>query len=71
MAYADAGYKSDIRTEKSQTRYIFMKNNAPISWKSVKQIVTATSTNHAKLLAFHKAARELVWLQTMDKLIMQ
>ena len=69
--YADAGYKSDVKTGKSQTGYIFIKNNAPISWKSSKQTITATSTNHSELLAFHEATRELVWLHAMDKLIMQ
>ena len=69
--YADAGYKSDVKTGKSQTGYVFIKNNAPISWKLVKQTVTATSTNHSKLLAFHEATRELVWLRAVDKLIMQ
>jgi hypothetical protein len=45
---------------KSQTGYIFIKNGAPISYKSAKETVTATSTNHAELLAFHEAAREAV-----------
>ena len=62
IGYADTGYKSDVRTGKSQTGYVFIKNNAPILWKSVKQTITATSTNHSELLAFHEATRELVWL---------
>ena len=69
MGYADAGYKSDPKTGKSQTGYIFIKNGAPVSWKSVKQIVTATSTNHAEHIAFHEASRELVWLRTMERLV--
>ena len=56
VGYADAGYKSNPKSGKSQTGYIFIKNGAPISWKSVKQTVTATSTNHAKLIAFHEAS---------------
>ena len=56
VGYADAGYKSDPKIGKSLTGYIFIKNGAPISWKSVKQIVTATSTNHAELIAFHEAS---------------
>ena len=69
MGYADAGYKSDPKTGKSQTGYIFIKNGAPVSWKSVKQTVTATSTNHAELIAFHEASRELAWLRTMERLL--
>ena len=31
VGYADAGYKSDPKSGKSQTGYIFLKNGAPIS----------------------------------------
>ena len=67
--YADVGFRSDEISDKSQTGYIFLKNNAPITWKLVKQIVTATSTNHSELVAFHEAARESIWLKNMDKII--
>ena len=67
--YADSGFRTDVVAGKSQTGYIFLKNGAPISWKSTKQTVTATSTNHAELLAFHEAARECVWLRTMEQII--
>ena len=67
--YADFGFKIDEVTGKSQTGYIFIKNRAPISWKSSKQTVTATSTNHAELLAFHEACREVVWLRTMQGIL--
>ena len=56
-------------TGKSQTGYIFLKNGAPICWRSTKQTITATSTNHAELLAFHEAARKAVWLHTMQSAI--
>ena len=69
IGYADAGYKSDPKSGKSQTGYIFLKNGAPVSWKSIKKIVTTTSTNHAELIAFHEASRELVWLRTVERLI--
>lgn len=67
--YADYGFRTDVAAGKSQTCYIFLKNGAPISWKSTKQTVTATSTNHAELLAFHEATRECVWLRTMEHII--
>jgi hypothetical protein len=70
IGYADAGFRSDKVSGKSQTGYIFLKNNAPISWKSVKQTVTATSTNHSELIAFHEATREAVWLRSMDTIIL-
>ena len=67
--YADAGFRLDEVSGKSQMGYIFIKNNAPITWKSLKQTVTATSTNHSELVAFHEAAREVVWLRNMNELI--
>ena len=69
--FADFGFRTDVNAGKSQTGYIFLKCGAPIFWKSTKQIVTATSTNHAKLLAFHEAAREVVWLRTMERILDQ
>jgi hypothetical protein len=69
VTYADAGFKLDEKSGRPQTGYIFLKNNAPISWKSVKHIVTATSTNHSELIAFHEATREAVWLRTTHKII--
>lgn len=71
IGYADSGFKTDPATGKSQTGYIFIKNGAPICWRSTKQTITATSTNHAELLAFHEATREAVWLRTMQTAISQ
>ena len=67
--YVDFGFKIDEVTGKSQTGYIFIKNRALISWKSAKQTMTATSTNHAELLAFQEASREAVWLRTMQEFL--
>ena len=69
--YANAGFKSDKVSGKSQTEYIFLKNNAPISWKSVKQTVTATFSNHFKLIAFHEESRKVVWLRSMNNIILE
>ena len=69
VGYADSGFKTDPASGKSQTGWIFLKNGAPISWRSSKQTTTATSTNHAELLAFYEAARESVWLRTMQAAI--
>lgn len=71
VGYTDFGFKTDKTSGKSQTGYIFLKNRAPISWRSTKQTVTATSTNHAELLAFHEASREAVWLRTMRQAIIE
>jgi Reverse transcriptase (RNA-dependent DNA polymerase) len=65
VGYADAGYVSDPKTGQSQTGYVFMQNNAAVSWRSVKQTTVATSTNHAEIIALYEASRECVWLRKL------
>jgi hypothetical protein len=36
-----------------------------ISWKSSKQKLVATSTNHSEIFALYEASRECVWLRRM------
>ncbi|KAJ9556306.1 hypothetical protein OSB04_010920 [Centaurea solstitialis] len=63
--FADAGYLSDPHTSRSQTEYVFTMGGTSISWHSTKQTMTATSSNHAKILAIHEASRECVWLRNV------
>ncbi|KAJ9547136.1 hypothetical protein OSB04_019679 [Centaurea solstitialis] len=61
--FADAGYLSDPHNGRSQTGYVFTMGGTAISWRSTKQTMTATSSNHAEILAIHEASRECVWLR--------
>jgi len=63
--YADAGYLSDSHNGRSQTCYLFTYGGTTISWRSVKQTIIATSSNHAELLALHETIRECVWLRSL------
>ena len=63
--YADAEYLSDPRMAKSQTGYVYTYVGTAISWKSTKQTLTATSSNHAELIALYEVSRECVWLRSM------
>jgi hypothetical protein len=63
IGYADAGYLSDLSKGRSQTGYCFLSAGAAISWRSTKQTIAATSSNHAEILALHEASRECVWLR--------
>jgi hypothetical protein len=65
VGFADAGYLSDPDTAKSQTGYVFKIGSTAFSWKSVKQTITATSSNHAEILALHEASREALWLRQL------
>ena len=48
IGYTDAGYLSDPYNARSQTGYVFLHCGTTISWKSYKQTLVATSTNHSK-----------------------
>ena len=65
LGYADARYLSDPHKTRSQTGYIFTYRDTAISWRSVKQTMVATSSNHSEILAMHEASRECVWLRSM------
>jgi hypothetical protein len=69
--FADAGYLSDPHKARSQTGYVFMSARGPISWRSTKQTLAATSTNQAELIALYEASRECVWLRRFIKFIRQ
>jgi hypothetical protein len=49
----------------SQTGYVFLHGGTTISWKSCKQTLVATSTNHSEIIALYEASRECVWLYRM------
>ncbi|XP_035830162.1 uncharacterized protein LOC118479634 [Helianthus annuus] len=65
VSFADAGYLSDPHTGRSQTGYLFTSRGITISWRLVKQTITATSSNHAEILAIHEASQECIWLRTV------
>jgi hypothetical protein len=65
IGYADAGYLSDPHKGRSQTGYFFTCGNTAISWRSVKQTISATSSNHSEIIAIHEASRECVWLRSI------
>src|SRR5690606_39426731 len=55
VGFADAGFNSDPHNAKSQTGYVFTHGGTAISWRSMKQTITATSSNHSEILAIHEA----------------
>lgn len=61
--YADAGYLSDPHKALSQTGYVFLCGGTAISWKSTKQTMVATSTNHSEIIALFEASKECMWLR--------
>lgn len=50
---------------------MFTCGNTAISWRSVKQTLSATSSNHSKIIAIHEASRECVWLRSVIQRIQE
>ena len=65
LGYADAGYLSDPHKARSQTGNVFNYNGTAISWRSFKQTMVATSSNHSEIIAIHEASRECICLRSM------
>ena len=57
VGYSDAGYRSDPHKARSQTGYLFCYNGTAISWRSTKQSLVATSSNHSEIIALYEAGR--------------
>jgi hypothetical protein len=65
VGYTSARYLSDPHKTRSQSGYVFTYGGTAISWRSTEQTLTATSSNHTKLIALYDAGRECVWLRSM------
>ena len=71
IGYVDAGYLSDPHNAKSQTGFVFLHGGTAISWKSLKQTLVATSTNHCEIILLFEATCECVLLHRMINQIQQ
>ena len=60
IGYTDAGYLSDPHNGKFQTGFVFLHGGTTISWKSSKQTLTTTSTNHSEIIALYEVSRGCV-----------
>uniref|UniRef100_A0A2N9GYL9 Reverse transcriptase Ty1/copia-type domain-containing protein n=1 Tax=Fagus sylvatica TaxID=28930 RepID=A0A2N9GYL9_FAGSY len=63
VGYADADYAGCADVLKSTSGYVFMLAGGAISWKSVKQTLTASSTMQAEYVACYEATLQAVWLR--------
>jgi hypothetical protein len=67
VGYVDARFIFDSYKGRSQIGYLFMCGSTTISWRSIKKILVATSSNHVEILAIHKVSPECVWLRSMTQ----
>jgi hypothetical protein len=55
ISYEDDGYLLDPKNDRSQIGYVFLHGWTAISWKSLKQNLVATSTNHSEIIVLYEA----------------
>ena len=55
IAYSDSDFAGCVDSRKSTSGYIFMMAGGAISWRSVKQTLTATSTMEAEFISCFEA----------------
>lgn len=63
VGFANVRYLSNPYKGCSQTSYVFTIGNTTISWRSSKQILVATSSNYAEIIALYEAVCECIWLR--------
>ena len=55
VGFCDADFAGCIDDKKTTTAYIFMMTGGNVSWKSVKQTLTTSSTMEAEYVACYEA----------------
>src|SRR5690606_5271105 len=65
--YSDASYADDRSTRRSTAGYVFCVSGGAISWSSKQQSVVARSTTEAEYIALAQAAKEAMWLRTLQR----
>ncbi|KAJ9679813.1 hypothetical protein PVL29_021660 [Vitis rotundifolia] len=63
VGFCDADFAGCIDDKKSTTGYIFMMAGGAVSWKSVKQTLTASSTMEAEYVACYEACCHAIWMR--------
>ena len=61
---SNADFVGCMDSRKSTSKYIFMLDGGTISWRSVKQTLTATSITEAEFVSCFEATSHGVWLKS-------
>jgi hypothetical protein len=62
VGHSDSDYAADQDDSKSTSTYVYQLFGGPISWKSQKQSVVATSTTEAEYIGLSNASRKALYL---------
>ena len=60
--FSDSNYVGCVDDKKSTFSYIFMVDKGVVSWKSVKQTLTTSSTMEVEYVVCYEATCHAVWL---------
>jgi hypothetical protein len=64
IGYSDSDFAGCIDSRKSTSGYIFLMVGGAVSWRSAKQILTATSTMEVEFVSCFEATSHGVWLKS-------
>ncbi|RVW67823.1 Retrovirus-related Pol polyprotein from transposon TNT 1-94 [Vitis vinifera] len=64
VGYSDSDFAGYVDSRKSTSGYIFILAGGAISWRSVKQTMTTTSTMEAEFISCFEATSHGVWLKS-------
>ena len=64
VGYFDADFAGCVDYRKSTSGYIFIMVGGVVSWRSVKQTLTATSTMETEFVSCFEATSQGVWLKS-------
>ena len=64
IGYSDANFVGCVDSQKSTSGYIFKLADGAVSWRSVKQTSTATSTMEVEFVSCFEASSHGVWLKS-------
>ena len=62
--YSDTNFSSYVDSRKSTSSYIFMLASGVVSWRSMKQTLTTTSTMAAEFVSYFEGTLHGVWLKS-------
>ena len=64
IGYSDSDFAGCVDSRKSTSGYVFIMAGGAVSWRSVKQSLTATSTMEAEFVSCFEATSHGVWLKS-------
>ncbi|XP_068315003.1 secreted RxLR effector protein 161-like [Pyrus communis] len=63
----DARYLSESHRARSQKGYVITVGDTAISWRSTKQTLATTSSNHVEIFALHEASHNAACIEQLKK----